>query len=153
MLLLKFKCHINVEFTFSVQGVKYIHKYVFKGHDRTTMEFGINIDEIKQYLDARYISSHEACWRLLEYKMHTQVPAVMALPVHLPGQHNVIFDADRDVLDMEQRMESSKTQLMGYFEANREYPQAQEVLYVEFPESFVWHKTEKSGSLAKVASA
>ena len=55
------------------------------------MEFGKNKDEIQQYLDACYVSSHEACWRLLEYKMHVQIPAVMALPVHLDGEHSVIY--------------------------------------------------------------
>ena len=42
----------------SIKTVKYIYKYVYKGHDRTTMQFGRSIDEIKLYLDVRYISSY-----------------------------------------------------------------------------------------------
>src|SRR5271154_5820754 len=34
----KFNCHINVEICASVEAVKYIHKYIYKGHDRTTIE-------------------------------------------------------------------------------------------------------------------
>jgi hypothetical protein len=50
-------------------------------------QFGISKDEIKQYLDAHYVSSHEACWRLLEREIHTQEPAVMALTVHEKPEH------------------------------------------------------------------
>jgi len=34
-LLWKYRCHINVESIASVKAVKYIYKYVYKGHDRT----------------------------------------------------------------------------------------------------------------------
>lgn len=34
----RYNCHINVECAFSVGSVKYIHKYIFKGHDCATME-------------------------------------------------------------------------------------------------------------------
>jgi hypothetical protein len=47
----KYDCHINVEVCISVKAIKYIHKYIYKGHDRTTLEFSGD-DEIKQYLDA-----------------------------------------------------------------------------------------------------
>ena len=56
------------------------------------MEFGVDKDEVKQYLDASYMSAHEACWRLLERGIHTQVPAVMALPVHEKDHQTVAFD-------------------------------------------------------------
>jgi hypothetical protein len=62
LILLLLMCHINVELTFNIRAIKYIHKYIYKGHDRTTMEFGKDIDEIKQYLDARYIGAPEAVW-------------------------------------------------------------------------------------------
>ena len=57
-LIWKYRCHINVESIASVKAIKYIYKYVYKGHDRTTMQFGRSIDEIKLYLDVRYISSY-----------------------------------------------------------------------------------------------
>jgi hypothetical protein len=47
----KYDCHINVEVCISVKAIKYIHKYIYKGHDCTTLEF-TGDDEIKQYLDA-----------------------------------------------------------------------------------------------------
>ena len=32
-----FNCHINVEVCARIRCVKYIYKYIYKGHDRTTM--------------------------------------------------------------------------------------------------------------------
>jgi hypothetical protein len=49
-LIWKYRCHINAESIASVKAVKYIYKYVYKGHDNTTMEFGACRDEIRQYL-------------------------------------------------------------------------------------------------------
>ena len=36
----KYRAHINVEVCASVRAVKYIHKYIYKGNDRTTVELG-----------------------------------------------------------------------------------------------------------------
>ena len=55
----KYRAHINVEVCASVRAVKYIHKYIYKGNDRTTVELGQN-DEISQYLQGRYIGPSEA---------------------------------------------------------------------------------------------
>jgi hypothetical protein len=68
-LIWKYRCHINVESIASVKAVKYIYEYVYKGHDRTTMQFGRSIDKIKLYLDAHYISSYEAMWHLYFFNM------------------------------------------------------------------------------------
>jgi len=39
-LSLLFNCHINVEVCTSVATVKYIYKYVYKGHDRAQVDVG-----------------------------------------------------------------------------------------------------------------
>ena len=142
-LLLEFRCHINVELTFNVQAVKYIHKHIYKGHDRTTMEFGKDKDKIQQNIDAHYVTSHEACWRLLEYKMHIQIPAVMALPVNLDGEHSVTYHANSGPLAIDQRMEFSTTKLMAFFDTNRDHPEAHHLLHVKFPEQYVWMAKSK----------
>jgi hypothetical protein len=38
-LLLKYDCHINVEICDSIRTIKYMHKYVYKGHDRANARF------------------------------------------------------------------------------------------------------------------
>jgi hypothetical protein len=112
-LLLIMECHLNVELTFNVRSIKYIHKYIYKGHDRTTMEFGKAKDEIKQFIDAHYISAHEAFWRLLENEIHTQVPPVIALPVHKQNEQPVIFDAMQGPEEALNAATHSKTKLMA----------------------------------------
>ncbi len=57
----KYNCHINVEVCVSVKAIKYIHKYIYKGHDRTILEVQDH-DEIKEFLDACYI----CYWIILE---------------------------------------------------------------------------------------
>ena len=60
-LLQYFNCHINVEACASIKSVKYLFKYVYKGHDRASihMEDADNqrsnepVDEINQFRDAR----------------------------------------------------------------------------------------------------
>ncbi len=39
-LSLLFNCHINVEVCTSVAAVKYLYKYVYKGHDRAQVDVG-----------------------------------------------------------------------------------------------------------------
>lgn len=41
------------------------------------------VDEIKQYLDARYIGPTEAAWQLFGHPMHQEVPNVQRLALHL----------------------------------------------------------------------
>ena len=61
-----FDCHINVEIVCSIKAVKYLYKYVYKGHDRTQLrleaqsrsppqvpEGPVEHDEIAEHIDAR----------------------------------------------------------------------------------------------------
>ena len=36
-LLLRYNAHVNVEYCASVKAVKYLYKYIFKGHDRAVV--------------------------------------------------------------------------------------------------------------------
>ena len=83
-LTTKYDCHINVEIYSSITAIKYLFKYVYKGHDRATVEVRNN-DEIGLYLDACYISASEALWRIFHYHLHNEKPDVIQLCVHLPG--------------------------------------------------------------------
>lgn len=51
-------------------------------------------DEIKEYLDGRYVSACEAFWRTFEFSMHDMEPAVYPLAVHLPNEQQARFPAD-----------------------------------------------------------
>ena len=83
-LLVMFDCHINLEVCGSIKAVKYIHKYIYKGPDRATIQAG-NQNEITSYLDARYISSTQACHNIFEFEMHMEWPAVCISSVCSPS--------------------------------------------------------------------
>ena len=99
-LLLKYNnAHINVETCSTVSAVKYLYKYVYKGYDRAIIEFQSSdhtdkprqIDEVSKYLEARYISACEACYRIFAYDLHANLPHVMKLALQLENQQSVVF--------------------------------------------------------------
>jgi hypothetical protein len=45
-------------------------------------------------------------------------PPVIRLVVHLPGQHNVIFNKNEDLVVMAERVACQKTTLTAYFASN-----------------------------------
>ena len=86
-LTTKYNAHINIEICNSILAIKYLYKYVYKDHDRATVTLSQAnnnhlsgeaepIDEIKMYLDARYVSASESIWRIFHYKMHNHTPNV-----------------------------------------------------------------------------
>jgi hypothetical protein len=139
------RCHINVECISSIKAIKYIYKYVYKGHDRTTMEFGNCEDEVKLYLDARYVSACEGCWRLYHFWMHEEKPAIIRLQVHTEDEQLVTWN-NEVAGNLQQVLENQgarDTTLTAYFKANQEYPEARDLLYQDFPSKFVWKKTPR----------
>ena len=137
-----FNCHINVEVCAGLRCVKYIHKYIYKGYNRTTMVLG-GVDEIKQYLDACYIGPPEAAWRLFSHPMHQEVPNVIRLALHLPGMHNVIYNPSEQMNSIIARARDEMTTLTGFFACCALYEHARAYTYQEFPQYFVWHKGNK----------
>ena len=125
---------------FSVRCFKYIYKYVYKGHDRTTMEFGRCQDEVKLYLDSCYVSRCKAIWRLFHFPMHEELPNVVHLQIHLPQQQMITWNAETvaNLQDIMDDQAEKNTNLTGYFKANELYPEAKDLLYQVFPSKFVW---------------
>jgi len=91
-LLMRYNCHINVEACSNIKAVKYLYKYVYKGHDRASFSVDPSqheqdgvINEIRQYRNARYISPSEAVHRIFGFPLFGVYPAVLQLQLHLPG--------------------------------------------------------------------
>ena len=49
------------------------------------------VDEISDFLDARYVGAPEAVWRIFEYSLQGKSHAVERLPVHLPLHQQVAW--------------------------------------------------------------
>jgi len=154
-LLTKYDAHINVEICNSVLAIKYLYKYVYKGHDRATitlarLDSGINsqsrdaepVDKIKMYLDARYISSSEAIWRIFHYRLHGRSPNVQRLAVHLPEKQYVTFNDDDNLQQVLSYTDSHVTTLVAWFRENAEKPAAHDYRYVDFLLYYTWDSSE-----------
>lgn len=141
----KYDCHINVECAATVKSIKYPFKYIHKGGDRATLE--VEHDEIKFYIDGRYIGPPESAWRLFHFDTHTQMPNVVRLPVHLAGQHMVTFDPNEDPDEVLDRAANETSKLQAFFAANRDDgalgEAARKHTYQEFPQYFTWKGTAK----------
>ncbi|AQL05265.1 hypothetical protein ZEAMMB73_Zm00001d046964 [Zea mays] len=96
-LLRLFNCHINVEACGSIKDVKYLFKYIYKGHDRVSVAMTDankadgDVDEIKQYRDARWVTPPEALWRIFSFDLSQNSPPVMQLQLHLENMYMVSF--------------------------------------------------------------
>ncbi|CAA0815513.1 Unknown protein, partial [Striga hermonthica] len=149
-LLAKFNCHINVEICSSIRAVKYIYKYICKGHDKIafhvdTSNQNAQIDEIEQFRTARWVSPPEAAWRIYRFPISETKPAVINLPVHLENYQTISY-RKRDRLDrIANNPRNHKTMLTEFFFMNRTDPFAKKLnlTYIEFPEYFVWLTDEK----------
>ena len=49
-------------------------------------------DEVKDYINARYLSASEAAWRIFGFQINHREPSVSPLPIHLPGCDQVVFE-------------------------------------------------------------
>ena len=96
--------------------MKYLHKYIFKGPDRGVVETDEVVDEIKDFLEGRYVAAQEACWRLFGFETNNKSHSICRLPVHLPGQQYVTFQEGtslQSVID-----QNAETKLTKFFELN-----------------------------------
>ncbi|KAK7328215.1 hypothetical protein VNO77_22317 [Canavalia gladiata] len=157
-LLLKYNAHINVEWCNQSRSIKYLFKYVNKGHDRVIASFYQNgqscskentVDEIKLYYDCRYLSSCEAVWRIFAYDIHYREPFVERLSFHLPDQHAVVFQDDDTVDDIANRPSSITTKFLVWMEANKKYDEGRTLTYAEFPTKFVWKQSDHEWTIRK----
>ncbi|WVZ76660.1 hypothetical protein U9M48_024616 [Paspalum notatum var. saurae] len=128
-LLRYFNCHINVEVCSSIKAVKYLYKYLYKGHDRASVSVNEadgegNVDEIKMYREARWVTSPEALWRIYGFDLSKNSPPVMQLQLHLPGTHMVTYEEGQDIQEIIDREGAEKSMLTEYFEANKKCPKA-----------------------------
>jgi hypothetical protein len=54
-LLMFWDGHMNVELSCTVNLIMYLYKYIFKGPDRARYHVGDTMDEIRDYIQARYV--------------------------------------------------------------------------------------------------
>ncbi|XP_075658630.1 uncharacterized protein LOC142628404 [Castanea sativa] len=140
-LLVKFQAHINVEWCNCSRSIKYLFKYITKGPDRATLILEENLhidsstgmqhmtdtDEVKTYLNCRYVSAIEACWRIFEFPIHHREPTVQRLNFHNEDEQPVVFE-DTDYLNsVVNKPDIKKTKFTEWMKANALYEEAREL--------------------------
>uniref|UniRef100_A0A0R0IRC7 ATP-dependent DNA helicase n=1 Tax=Glycine max TaxID=3847 RepID=A0A0R0IRC7_SOYBN len=147
-LLRKYQAHINIEWCNQNTSIKYLFKYINKGYDRVTavvvydangaLENPITQnDEIKEYLDCRYISPCEATWRIFGFPIHARKPVVERLHFHLSGQHSVLYEDDDDIDDILSKPSISNSKFLAWMNSNKCFSEGRNLTYSQFVSKFI----------------
>jgi hypothetical protein len=120
-----------------------MYKYVYKGPNRVTTVVERqadtpgqennaqvvvangewqNRDEIKAYLEGRYVSASEASWHLFSFRMHNGTPSVTRLAVREPGMHMVMYNDNASIFEIVNNEQNQKITFTEYFQANIDTP-------------------------------
>ncbi|XP_075207808.1 LOW QUALITY PROTEIN: uncharacterized protein LOC142312705 [Anomaloglossus baeobatrachus] len=148
-LLKRYNCHLNVEICGSIKSVKYLFKYIYKGHDKamtkltSTSNRTLNQDKSSTFVDSRYVSTPKAAWRIFAFPMHSQSHAIIRLAIHLPHQQQFYFFEDAQLKDVSKTLTTTSI-LLEWFLLNQRDENARQYLYREIPEHYVWEKNLES---------
>lgn len=100
----------------SVEEMKYFYKYVYKGYDSAKVIISDGnqetLDEIKEYLNMRYLSSAEAMCRIFSYSISISMVNVVELSIHFPNKQYINFRENK-TLD-----NAHDTMLLTWFKLN-----------------------------------
>ena len=152
-MLLRFDCHGNVEVVATVLANKYLYKYISKGPDRAIVEVGQGegtekiVDEVKQFLDCRYLSAAESIWKLYGFSGHGKSHTVMKLSCHLQSEQTVFMEEGDELQAL--LAGEPETTLTAFFKRNQEDPEARTLLYPDFPDHYTWNNSEKKWKKGK----
>ena len=143
LILRSIQAHANVELCMSVKSIKYVLKYVHKGNDAAAFALqnsqDNNRDEITMYQEGRYVSSSEACWRILDFPIHERYPSVTALACHLENGQRVYFTS-RNALD--HAADPPRTTLIAFFDLCKIDEFAASILYIDVPKYYTCMATK-----------
>ncbi|CAN0881358.1 hypothetical protein LINGRAHAP2_LOCUS14194 [Linum grandiflorum] len=159
-LLLRFDAHINVEYCNKSIAVKYLFKYINKPPDRAraivvstqstnssnnerNSELG-HVDEIQSFMDCRYLTAGEACWRLFKFELYVNNPSVLRLPYHLPREQPVFSNENSTMEELVESELAHTSMLLEWMKINKVYQEARKYTFVEFPQYYRWNPQPKT---------
>lgn len=157
-LLKIYQAHINIEWCNKTIFIKYLFKYVTKGPDCSKAylqklrngeeapydEATDAKNEVKEYLDSRYLCDKDSAWRILGYEIHRHYPAVERMPVHLPNENYITYNATANMSEILSENFLRKTMLTEWFTTNVQNENARNLTYIDFPSKWRWDDKTRS---------
>jgi len=67
----------------------------------------------------------------------------------MPNKQTVTFNSKTDTAELRQRAEKSRSNLIAFFDYNRDYANGRHLLYHEFPAHYVYNKKKKAWTSRK----
>ena len=124
-LLMKYHCHLNVEYCGAVSAIKYLYKYMFKGTDRGCVEVKED-DEIAMHKFGRLMSANEGHYRIACFKLHDLQPRIERLSYFIPSKKNITFNVELSAIEnkkvIEKEYEDQK--MIQWFRLNQREKEA-----------------------------
>ena len=114
------------------------------GNDRVMVETKdgrMAKDEIKSYVNGRYISGSESDWKIRQYPISYMYPSVQMLQFHLPEEQQIIFKEGDDLQQKARRAE--RTMLTEFFRLNRTDERANDLLYTDILKHYTWNDSSR----------
>ncbi|XP_058761932.1 uncharacterized protein LOC131635331 [Vicia villosa] len=142
-----------MEWCYQSSSIKYLFKYIHKGYDRITASVirsnpsstsnDETFDEIKQYLDCRYVSPSEVCWRIFSYNIHGRKPSVERMFFHLIGEKAIYYTDHERMENVIEKASVTESMFSSWLVANEKYEEARLLTYDEFVTKFVYEKRKR----------
>ncbi|XP_050915733.1 uncharacterized protein LOC127130809 [Lathyrus oleraceus] len=112
--------------------------------DRVAMEVhkGSYMDEVQQYVDARWVCAPAALWKIFRFTLYRLYPSVERLQIHFQNRHQERFYDHQQIADVLNNERNSNTMLTQFFASNLRDPQARKYLYREIPDHYCWNKRD-----------
>ncbi|GJV87178.1 DNA helicase PIF1, ATP-dependent [Tanacetum coccineum] len=103
----------------------------------------LEIDEIKNYLNCRFLAPCDAVWRLFSFDINYSYPSVMQLSFHLPNQNAITLWDSKKLPALLEKEGIDVTMFTDWFELNKRDLTTRAHTYAEIPKHYVWHEKEK----------
>ncbi|KAL3073743.1 hypothetical protein niasHS_015485 [Heterodera schachtii] len=147
-LLLKYGCHVNIEYVFGQKACKYIFKYLLKGFEKAYVQVAqprrnasrrsgddteqtFDYDEIAATFKVRYMTAMEAYLRLHSYKIVGTSHQIYTLSVHDEGGQTIVVEEGHE--EEGQWKVKENTRLTSFFMLCRTDPDAALLTYDRVP--------------------
>ncbi|XP_074373581.1 uncharacterized protein LOC141713917 [Apium graveolens] len=99
---------LQVLFEGSCTATMLLKKKSNKSGNAQTTRSVKNLNEVKNFLDGRYVCAFEASWQIFRFDIHHRSPSVDRLPIHFPGQKYLNFHSSANLENVCNNVTSKK---------------------------------------------